>query len=124
MPPAYVVHFEIPVADLDRATTFYEAVFDLALERRDVDGYTMAFFPRGDGHPGTAGALAAGDVYVPGRQGPILYFDVPDIDAVLDRAQALGAPVLYPKTAIGPLGYVAEFGDSEGNRIALTQAPN
>jgi len=46
---------------------------------------------------------------------------VPDIDAVLQRAQALGAEVLYARTDIGEAGYVAEIEDSEGNRIALSQ---
>lgn len=114
-------HFEIPVTDLDRAVRFYEAVFQLRLERRTVDGYEMAFFPRADGQPGASGALAKGDVYVPSRHGAILYLDVEDIDAALARAAALGAKQLYPKTDIGDAGHVAEIEDSEGNRIALSQ---
>lgn len=112
-------HFEIPVTDLVRAVRFYEAVFALTLERRTVDGYEMAFFPRADGKPGASGALAQGDVYVPSKTGAILYFDVADIDPVLERAQAHGGAVLYPKKNIGEAGYVAEIEDSEGNRIAL-----
>mgnify|MGYP002780028159 CR=1 FL=1 len=116
-----VVHFEIPVADMPRAIAFYQRVFDVTLRREAVDGYDMAFFPRHDGRPGASGALAKGDVYVPGRSGPILYFDVPDIDAALGRAVAAGGAVLYEKTDIGAHGFVAEFGDSEGNRIGLAQ---
>ena len=115
-----VVHFEIPVADLDRAQRFYEAVFETKLVRQDVDGYTMAFFPRADGKPGASGALAKGDVYVPSKTGAILYFDVPQIDPVLTRATAAGGKVLYPKKDIGEAGFVAEIEDSEGNRIALS----
>jgi uncharacterized protein len=115
-----VVHFEIPVADLDRAQRFYEAVFETKLVRQDVDGYAMAFFPRADGKPGASGALAKGDVYVPSKTGAILYFDVPQIDPVLTRATAAGGKVLYPKKDIGEAGFVAEIEDSEGNRIALS----
>ena len=115
-----VFHFEIPVADMDRAIRFYESVFGFRLTRRTVDAYDMAFFPRTDGAPGASGALAKGDVYVPSKAGPIIYFDVPDIDPVVARAKALGARVLYPKTHIGEAGYVAEIEDSEGNRIALS----
>jgi predicted enzyme related to lactoylglutathione lyase len=43
-------------------------------------------------------------------------------DATLARAVAAGGSVLYPKTAIGTLGFVAEFEDSEGNCIALHSA--
>ena len=115
-----VVHFEIPVTDIDRAVRFYEAVFETKLTRQEVDGYAMAFFPRADGKPGASGALAKGDVYVPTRSGAILYFDVPQIDPVLIRATASGGKVLYPKKDIGEAGFVAEIEDSEGNRIALS----
>lgn len=116
-----VFHFEIPVTDMERAVAFYEAVFGYRLTRAAVDGYDMAFFPRADGQPGASGALAEGDVYRPSHDGPVIYFDVPDIDAVLARAKARGSPVLYPEKDIGAAGFVAEIEDSEGNRIALLQ---
>jgi predicted enzyme related to lactoylglutathione lyase len=116
-----VFHFEIPVTDLDRAIAFYEDVFSYQLTRADVDGYDMAFFPRAGDAPGASGALAKGDVYRPSYDGPVIYFDVPDIDAVLARATARGSKVLYPKKDIGEAGFVAEIEDSEGNRIALSQ---
>jgi len=116
-----VFHFEIPVADMERAIAFYEAVFGYEMSLQDVDGYRMAFFPRNDGSPGASGALASGDVYKPSKEGAIIYFDVPDIDAVLGLARARGANVLYGKKHIGEAGYVAEIEDSEGNRIALSQ---
>ena len=118
-----VLHFEIPVTDMDRAVAFYQDVFGLELHRQAVDGYDMAFFPRDDGRPGASGALAKGDVYKPSHDGTILYFDVTDIDTVLARAIARGSQILYAKKDLGEAGYVAEFEDSEGNRIALTQAP-
>jgi len=114
-----VYHFEIPVTDMDRAIQFYEAVLGYQLTRQEVDGYEMAFFPRADGKPGTSGALAKGDVYIPSKTGTIIYFDVPNIDPVLEKATAQGAKILYPKKSIGEAGYVAEIEDSEGNRIAL-----
>jgi uncharacterized protein len=119
-----VSHFEIPVTDLDRAVRFYEVVLGTTLEKRTIDGYDMAFFPRADGRPGASGALATGDVYVPTKSGAIVYFDVPDIDAALDRARQLGSHVLYGKKDIGEAGYVAEVEDSEGNRLALSQPPH
>ena len=115
-----VFHFEIPVVDMDRAVRFYERVFGFEFERKTVDGYDMAFFPRGaDGAPGASGALAKGDVYRPSLDGAIIYFDVADMDEVLRRAQAEGASILYPKKDIGAAGYVAEIEDSEGNRVAI-----
>lgn len=117
--PNAVGYFEIPVTDLDRAVRFYTAVFEVGLERTVIDGYDMALFPLDPDAPGAGGALARGDVYVPGKAGPVLYFSVPDIDDVLARATTLGAKVLYEKKSIGENGYVAEIEDSEGNRVAL-----
>ena len=117
-----VFHFEIPVTDIDRAIAFYQTVFEIELRRDTVDGYEMAFFPRDDNSPGASGALAKGDVYKPSYEGTIVYFDVTDIDAVIARTVATGARIVLEKTDIGAAGFVGEIEDSEGNRIALTQA--
>lgn len=116
-----VRYFEIPVSDMGRAHEFYETVFGIALKRATVDGYEMALFPEVAEGLGASGALAIGDVYVPGKAGPILYFTVESIDEVFDRLSQIDGKVLYPKKALDPEGYVAEFEDSEGNRIALYQ---
>ncbi|MBU6165710.1 MAG: VOC family protein [Alphaproteobacteria bacterium] len=113
-----IAWFEIPVTDLGRASRFYEAVLGRPLTRETVDGYAMAMFT---GPAGPEGALVNGDVYVPGKAGPILYVRVADVDAVLARAVTAGGRVLYPKKDIGASGWVGEFEDSEGNRIALIQ---
>ncbi len=114
-----VGYFEIPVSDLERAVGFYSTVFQVVLERAVIDGYEMALFPLHPDAPGAGGALARGDVYVPGKAGPVLYFTVPRMDIVLARATKIGAKVLYEKKSIGEHGFVAEIEDSEGNRIAL-----
>lgn len=108
---------------MERAVGFYQRVFGFEFDRQTVDGYEMAFFPRAEDRPGASGALAKGGVYTPSHSGCILYFDVADIDAVLRRAEAEGAKVLYPKKDVGEGGLVAEIEDSEGNRIALNQMP-
>ena len=40
------IHFEIPVQDLTRAIRFYEALFEITLERAQIDGNEMALFLR------------------------------------------------------------------------------
>jgi predicted enzyme related to lactoylglutathione lyase len=80
----------------------------------------MAMFPEAD-EPGRAnGALAAGDSYVPSLDGTRVYFRVHDVAGTLARASEVGGTLLYPVTEIGEQGVVAEFADSEGNRIALS----
>jgi predicted enzyme related to lactoylglutathione lyase len=115
-----VYYFEIPVNDLERAITFYSAVFGCEFDRVDVDGNQMANFPSLEGVSGASGALAKGDSYIPGTQGIRVYFDTESIDETLAKAVAAGGKVLYPKTSISELGWVAEFEDSEGNCIALS----
>jgi predicted enzyme related to lactoylglutathione lyase len=114
-----VCAFEIAVSDLDRAIAFYSAVFDYAFEREWVDGNEFAWFPFEPEAPGIGGALAKGESYTPGTLGVRLYFRTPDLEATLARAVAAGGQVLYPPTAVGELGWVAEFEDSEGNCIGL-----
>ncbi|KPH56650.1 VOC family protein [Pseudoalteromonas porphyrae] len=114
-----VGYFEIPVNDLDRATRFYEVVFGYQFERTIIDGIEMGLFPSNHQAQGITGALVKGDTYVPGKEGSRLYFSTGNIDETLDKVLSLGGSVLYPKTSIGKLGWVAEFEDVEGNCIAL-----
>jgi predicted enzyme related to lactoylglutathione lyase len=115
-----VMYFEIPVLEMDRAIQFYQSVFEFEFEKQMIDHYEMALFPFSDKHSGISGALAKGDVYQPTINGVIIYFKSSQIDKTLQRATAHGGKILYPITDNG-IGLVAEFEDSEGNRIALFQ---
>jgi predicted enzyme related to lactoylglutathione lyase len=50
----------------------------------------------------------------------VIYFKTENIDETLKLATSNGGQILYPKTDNG-IGLVAEFEDTEGNRIALYQ---
>lgn len=116
-----VVYFEIPVHDLGRAMRFYQAVFSFVFEKEVIDHHEMALFPFEENSSGISGALAKGEIYQPTQQGVLVYFSTSDIDETLRLALENDATLLYPKTDNG-IGWVAEFKDSEGNRIALYQA--
>lgn len=116
-----VVYFEIPVQNMDRAIRFYEGVFQFTFKKEYIDGYSMALFPFEDTQSGITGALAKGDVYQPTKSGVLLYFATDSIQVTLRKATDHGGKVLYPIQDNG-VGLVAEFEDSEGNRIALFQA--
>ncbi|MBD1209600.1 MAG: VOC family protein [Ignavibacteria bacterium] len=118
-----VVYFEIPVTDIDRATKFYKSVFQFDFEKEVIDHNEMALFPFTDGQTGISGALAKGEIYKPTKNGVVIYFKTLNIDNTLKLAIENGGHILYPKTDNG-LGFVAEFEDTEGNRIALHQSPN
>lgn len=115
------IHFEIPVQDLDRAIRFYEALFEIALERVHIDGNEMALFPLDEEAPGCSGALAKGESYVPSLDGTRIYLRVAEIERVMALALTAGGECLYPVTRVSEHIRVAEFKDPEGNRIALQE---
>jgi uncharacterized protein len=115
-----VVYFEIPVHDLERAQKFYSTVFNFTFEKEIIDQYEMALFPFEEKNSGITGALAKGDVYQPTKDGVIIYFKTESIDETLRAVLLNGGKILYPKKKDEKYGFaVAEFEDSEGNRIAL-----
>lgn len=116
------VYFEIPVTDMERAIGFYGAVFGFAFTRTVIDHYEMALFPFDESHPGISGALSRGDVYRPTNDGVILYLRTADIHETLRLVLANGCRSLLEITSVDAWGHVAEFEDSEGNRIGLFQA--
>jgi imidazolonepropionase-like amidohydrolase/predicted enzyme related to lactoylglutathione lyase len=111
--------FEIPVTDMPRAKAFYEQALNVRLQPLNLGPLEMAIFPTRPGTPGATGALMKGDAFRPSQQGVQIYFTTPDIDGTLERVQKLAAKIVLPKTPIGPLGFIASFEDSEGNRIGL-----
>lgn len=127
-----VIFFEIPVTDLERAMRFYAAVFTCAFTREIIDGNEMALFApvehdattdtespaTSPAATGMAGALAKGESYLPSKDGVVIYFATRDIAVTMQRVRDHGGSVLYPITDNG-LGFVAEFADCEGNRIAV-----
>ena len=118
--------FEIPTTDLDRATAFYETIFQVKLNPLDTPNLKMRMFPIDD-WTGIGGALSyAEGFYKPSAtDGPLVYLNAnPDVQIILDRIPAAGGSVLVPKTEISPeYGYMAVFLDTEGNRIALHSVP-
>jgi predicted enzyme related to lactoylglutathione lyase len=66
--------------------------------------------------------LVQGPGRTPSKSGTLVYFTVADIDAALRRVEGAGGRVVVPK-ATGDYGAIAHFEDSEGNLVALHQAP-
>lgn len=115
-----VVYFEIPVTNIERAEKFYTNVFSFKFEKEIIDNYEMMLFPFEETKSGISGALAKGDVYKPTKEGIIIYFKTPNIDSTLKKVLENKGKLLYPRTVNEKHGFaVAEFEDSEGNRIAL-----
>lgn len=116
-----ITWFEIPVSDIDRATSFYQEIFDFKMQRMDFgDQLKMALFPSDSGSVGGALVEHKG-FYTPGVQGGLIYLNAdPDLNAVLDRLKMKNANIIQDKKLISEThGYMALFEDCEGNRIGL-----
>lgn len=119
--------FEIPVADVNRATKFYEAIFQVQLMALDLLNIKMRMFPLDDPMTQVGGALAdSGGFHKPSEtDGPLIYLNAnPDVQVVLDRIEAAGGKIMVPKTEISTdYGFMAVFIDTEGNRVGLHSVP-
>jgi uncharacterized protein len=119
--------FEIPAADIERAQTFYETIFQIKMQNMDFPGVKMRAFPLDNPMEGVGGTIIdTGGFHKPSAtDGPLIYLDAnPDVDIVLNRVVAAGGQVLIPKKQISEdYGYMAMFLDTEGNRIALHSVP-
>lgn len=115
--------FEIPTIDIDRASTFYEAILQIKLIPMELPNFRMRMFPLQDMMTQVGGALVdSGGFHTPSDSlGPLIYLNAnPDVQLVLDRVEAAGGKILVPKTQISPeYGYMAVLLDTEGNRVAL-----
>lgn len=105
--------WEIPVQDLEKAKTFYTAVFDW--------GYT----PFGKGYEG----ILAGETMIGGlsasesqdvAEGIRIYVQVDDMEAVFAKVEANGGATKTARTEIGgDMGWWGNFTDPEGRIIGL-----
>ena len=113
--------FEIPVIDLGRAKHFYQVAFGIHMEDMNMRGMEMASFPSEMGSGKASGALVKSEYNIPSKEGVLIYLNAnPDMTKVLNRIESEGGQVTMGRTLISPeIGYMANFIDTEGNRIAI-----
>jgi hypothetical protein len=120
-----VVHFEIPVEDLDRAKSFYSSVFGWGLQTmgEEMENYTIAMTTPVDQETqaptepgGINGALMRRKDHTPV---PVLTIGVDSIDATTKQLEADGGSIITPRTEIPGMGAYAYFKDPEGNVLGL-----
>jgi len=116
--------FEIYVDDMDRAKSFYEAVFATTLEHLPTNDETIEMwnFPMSEDHMsiyGSPGALCKMEGCSGGAGGVIIYFGCEDCAVESARVAAAGGKVLKPKFAIGDYGFISIIMDTEGNTVGL-----
>lgn len=103
-----VVHFEIPADNLERATNFYKDVFGWNFMSYD-ENYQLA--RTGDGMGIDGAVMKKRDP----NQPMVNSIEVPSVDEFAKKIEAAGGQMVVPKVAVGEMGYVAYFKDTEGN---------
>ncbi len=114
----FVVWFDIPVQNLDRAMKFYSTVMSVELKSMEIGPNKQANFPF---TPGVAsGSLKESKEVEPNAVGTMVYLNGgEDLSVPLARVEAAGGKIVKEKTRIGENGFMAIFKDTEGNRVAL-----
>jgi len=115
-----VYYFEMPVDDFNRAIKFYETIFGWKVMKEDRPSgpyYTVttgesselgingSFFKKAEGWDTISNVI-----------------NVKDIDTIIKRIKDLGGEIIFPKTVINGVGYLAYFRDTEGNTFGMMQS--
>ncbi len=111
------VWIDIPVANLDRAAAFYEAILDIQVYREEFNKIQFGIL---DHEQGNGGCLIPDESAISADKGILVYMNVDQrIQDAMSKVETHGGKVLEPVHAIGPHGFRALILDSEGNRLAL-----
>jgi len=111
------VWFDIPVADLERASTFYAEVLGITVDQEDFDGFKFSVLEHQDGN---GGCLVPKQTEITPDKGILIYLNVNGrIQDAVAKVTSHGGQIIEPIHSIGPHGFRAIILDSEGNRLAL-----
>ena len=112
-----IVHFEIIGKDTHRARKFYAELFDWKIGEimPDMGNYALVDAESSK----LAGGLGQGQH---GETHVTFYVEVPDLQAALDKAVAMGGKVLMPPMEIPGGVALAQFADPDGNVVGLTKS--
>jgi predicted enzyme related to lactoylglutathione lyase len=110
-----VVHFEMAGPDGAALAEFYAGLFGWHTQGIPEAGYFLVDTHGGGGINGGVAAIADGDPYV------TFYVEADDPQAVLDRAEGLGAKVTVPVTET-PFVTYGRFADPDGVEVGVVKA--
>lgn len=116
--------FEIYVDDMERATTFYEGVFQVKTDPLEnpgkiMPGLDMRMFSGDMEKYGATGAICKMDGVKAGGNSTMVYFSCDDCAVEAARIESFGGKLVQAKFSIGEHGYIAIASDTEGNMIGL-----
>jgi predicted enzyme related to lactoylglutathione lyase len=108
-----VVHFEIPVGNVERAKSFYLKLF--GWEIKEIPGMDYWIITTSGEKPLGGGMMK--------RQNPgqaiANHIDVPSVDKYAAEIEKLGGKIIFPKTVIPEMGYFTIGLDTENNTFGI-----
>jgi predicted enzyme related to lactoylglutathione lyase len=121
--PSSVIWFEIWVANLERAESFYAGLLGWTFrpfEEYDPVNYHIVATPEGT----LGGALVRVQAHpehgARDRRGTVVYAAVDDVGVAVDQARSLGGSVIEAPRVVGSAdGWFAIVGDPDGNRVGI-----
>jgi predicted enzyme related to lactoylglutathione lyase len=111
--------FEIYVQDMARAKKFYEAVFQVKLEKLGGPEMEMWSFPMATEGFGASGSLVKMQGVPSGGNSTLVYFSCADCAIEAARVVPAGGRIDREKMSIGQYGFIALAVDTEGNMFGL-----
>jgi predicted enzyme related to lactoylglutathione lyase len=119
-----IVHFEIPVDNLDRAQKFYKPTFGWQLNYVKEMDYTIIQTTEVDekNMPKKPGSINGGMMKRSKNvNAPVVTISVASIDDALAKIEKNGGKAIGKKMEVENMGWSAYFKDPEGNVIGLWQ---
>ena len=116
---APVVHFELHSSDSDATQKFFSELCDWTIDADNPMKYGLV---RTEAGSGIDGGIASAQDGPAGGTGIVVYAEVDDLQAYLDKAESLGGKTVMPVTEIPGMVTLALFTDPEGNRFGLVKS--
>ncbi|CCB90202.1 glyoxalase/bleomycin resistance protein/dioxygenase [Simkania negevensis Z] len=119
-----VVHFEIPVDDMEAAKEFY-SIFGWDLIDMPEMGYIGVRTTAVDENrmPKEPGAINGGMMKrTDDVKAPVIAIQVDSVDTFIKKVIANGGKLIMPKVEIPNMGYYAYIADPQGNVLGLWES--
>jgi predicted enzyme related to lactoylglutathione lyase len=117
-----VIHFEIPAADPEKLSAFYQKVFGWKFDKWPGPMEYWMVVTGKDGEPGINGGMMRKPGGIAATTNTI---GVNSVDAAVAAVLKAGGKNVMPKTPIPTVGYFAYCEDTEGNMFGVMEAdPN
>ena len=114
----FVVWFDLPVRDMNRAKKFYEKVFNCSIDINSYEGAKVGVMTLANGS--RPGCLWETEEELPSSSGIMVYFSVQGrLEDALKWVVQNGGRIVSPKHSMGEYGYRSIIRDTEGNRLVL-----